>query len=365
MALPAAFKKNAEKKKEEGEVREGEKDTDEKKPPFAKKSKGKNKKETKDTEIIEGGAGAEGVTKMNDPRKKGMPSLDDENNDACNKKMDKKGKNCGCEHKNDSLTPQEYVAACKLGIQDRNRIYIRARLDTAERMDKAAATASGKKCGNSYIPKQNTCNAGKGARSYAGGSKDPLSVRRGLIVGASTGSKIGLGIGAVAGAAGGFQKGGITGALTGGVVGALSMGGLGASSGAQYGALIQGGRKTGRALERSFASGKATQTEFSKMKRGANESGQMFNQRAGQTAYNQRTKVWSASGEYMNQSQFKKKKKKDTESVWADGFGKFDAESALSANSMNLATDKYAKEKRKRNAQGQPRNIIYANTFNT
>jgi hypothetical protein len=53
------------------------------------------------------------------------------------------------------------------------------------------------------------------------------------------------------------------------------------------------------------------------------------------------------------------------DSVWANGFGKADAESALSANSMNLATDTYSKEKRKRNAQGQPRNMIYANTFNT
>ena len=53
------------------------------------------------------------------------------------------------------------------------------------------------------------------------------------------------------------------------------------------------------------------------------------------------------------------------DSVWADGFSVNDAESALSANAMNLATDKYSNEKRKRNAQGQPRNIIYANTFNT
>ena len=57
------------------------------------------------------------------------------------------------------------------------------------------------------------------------------------------------------------------------------------------------------------------------------------------------------------------KKKKD--SVWADGFSHLDAESALTANSMNLATDKYSKEKRKKNAQGQPRNTIIANTFNT
>ena len=47
------------------------------------------------------------------------------------------------------------------------------------------------------------------------------------------------------------------------------------------------------------------------------------------------------------------------------GFSKSDAESAMSANSTNLATDKYSDEKRKRNAQGQPRNYIQARTFNT
>ena len=58
----------------------------------------------------------------------------------------------------------------------------------------------------------------------------------------------------------------------------------------------------------------------------------------------------------------KKGKKK---SVWADGFGKADAEFVLTAGSDKLATEKYAREKRKRNAQGQPHNFIYANTFNT
>jgi len=79
MALPPALKA---KMKEKAEVREGE--AEEKK---AKKSKGKKKK---DTEIIEGGDGAEGVTKMNDPRKKGMPSLD-----AAAFKAD----GCGCSKK--------------------------------------------------------------------------------------------------------------------------------------------------------------------------------------------------------------------------------------------------------------------------
>lgn len=47
--------------------------------------------------------------------------------------------NCGGYGKkmdrNDALTPQEYLAACDLGIQGRPRSYIRARLDVAESLD--------------------------------------------------------------------------------------------------------------------------------------------------------------------------------------------------------------------------------------
>ena len=58
----------------------------------------------------------------------------------------------------------------------------------------------------------------------------------------------------------------------------------------------------------------------------------------------------------------KKGKKK---SVWADGFEVNDAAFVLTEGADKLATEKYAREKRKRNAQGQPHNMIYANTFNT
>ena len=57
------------------------------------------------------------------------------------------------------------------------------------------------------------------------------------------------------------------------------------------------------------------------------------------------------------------RKKKD--SVWAKGFEVNDAAYVLTQGSDKLATEKYAREKRKRNAQSQPHNIIYANTFNT
>ena len=60
-----------------------------------------------------------------------------------------------------------------------------------------------------------------------------------------------------------------------------------------------------------------------------------------------------------------KKMTKKKRSVWADGFGHNDAAFVLTEGADKLATEKYAREKRKRHAQGQPHNMIYANTFNT
>ena len=60
-----------------------------------------------------------------------------------------------------------------------------------------------------------------------------------------------------------------------------------------------------------------------------------------------------------------KKMTKKKRSVWADGFSHADAAFVLTEGADKLATEKYAREKRKRNAQGQPHNMIYANTFNT
>jgi len=51
-----------------------------------------------------------------------------------------------------ALTPHEYLDACDLGIQDRRRSYIRARLDAAERLDL--------KCGKGAISKGEKCTKG-------------------------------------------------------------------------------------------------------------------------------------------------------------------------------------------------------------
>ena len=212
-------------KKEGEEVREGEKDMQ----PADKKTVAKKGKSKKDTEIIPGPEGSEGVTKMNDPRKKGAPSLDDENADACGKKMDKKGgKSCGCQHKNDALTPQEYLKACDMGIQGRSRIYIRARLDMAERLD-----------------------------------------------------------------------------------------------------------------------------------------GPMAEKKAEKKAKMRDTKMKLKRGKQKAEEVKEKMPPRGDGGSWAKGFSMKDAESAMTANSMNLATDKYSDEKRKLHAQGQPRNYIQARTFNT
>lgn len=348
MALPEAFKKNAEKKKEEGEVREGESDKKEKRPPFAKKSKGKKVKETKDTEIIEGGKGSEGVTKMNDPRKKGMPSLDDENTDACMKKDKKGGKDCGCKHKNDALTPQEYLAACEGGYQDRSRTYIRARLD--------AGAGTGKKCGNSHIPKQATCSKG------AGGEKKKESLgtkfKRGAEAAATAGAIANM-------AKSGYQlsKGNIGGATKSFLVAGTLGNTASASRARRAGDLTLAKKHSNRA--KTFGNVSAAigiagglysgQTQYN-AKQAYNRAAS-FGSRMGRRA----TSYTTTAKEGWSPKLTKKKK----DSVWANGFSKTDAETALTANAMNLATDKYKGEKRKKNAQGQPRNMVYANTFNT
>ena len=373
MALPPEFLKNKKSSKEEEVKREGEADEKEFK-------KGK-KKSKKDTEIIKGVEGSEGVTKANDPRKKGAPSLDDENTDACMKKDKKGGKDCGCSHKNDSLTPQEYIAACEEGIQDRSRTYIRARLD--------AGKGTGKKCGASHIPRQATCSKGAGGGStkakkeprlkdmsgYGQGKikardkfwKTPGSTKgvgnklkraAEFAANAGAGAKLVQGVGQYT--MGNFGKA-IQSTLTAGSLSSMA----GASRAARQGnkalardfsrqAVNIGKVNTGISIARSLKSGQAQYAAKQVINRGR-EMGRRANNRAG-------SYTTTAKSGWSTKMPMPKKKK---DSVWANGFSKTDAETALTANAMNLATDKYKGEKRKKNAQGQPKNMIYANTFNT
>ena len=90
-----------------------------------------------------------------------------------------KAKKCTCDggcgggygkkmDRNDALTPQEYLAACDLGIQGRSRQYIRARLDAAERLDK--------KCGASGIAENKKCNVGTGSSGHGSSLGNALKV---------------------------------------------------------------------------------------------------------------------------------------------------------------------------------------------
>lgn len=79
-----------------------------------------------------------------------------------------KAKKCTCDggcgggyakkmDRNDALTPQEYLAACDLGIQGRNRSYIRARLDSEARLDL--------KCGRGSISQGEHCRKGPATKT--------------------------------------------------------------------------------------------------------------------------------------------------------------------------------------------------------
>ena len=66
--------------------------------------------------------------------------------------------NCGSMRKrSDSLTPQEYLTACEMGIQDRSSTYIRARLDTA-------ASRNDLKCGKGAISEGEKCTKGNATK---------------------------------------------------------------------------------------------------------------------------------------------------------------------------------------------------------
>ena len=369
MALPPALK---EKAKEKEEVREGEADEKKgKKPPFMKKGK-------KDTEIEKGGTANEGVTKAN---RSTMASLDDENNDSGSKKMDKKGKDCGCDHKNDALTPQEYLAACEGGFQDQSRVYIRARLDAVKREDR---TGTGKKCGNSYIPRQATCNVTGGGGTRKAPSSSGSGPRLKDLQGYGAGKQAARQRFAnTPGSTKGFgNKVKATAELAANTGSALSV--LGAAKSfrqGQYGKSAQQFLNAG-ALNSIAAGSKAQRQGNTALAKDFNRmAGQLVTAKVGVGALQVagkgnvsarsirnsfvRNRAKASNAAFSVEQRLKGFRKYKPDSVWADGFGKFDAETALSANSMNLATDKYKGEKRKRNAQGQPRNIIYANTFNT
>jgi hypothetical protein len=84
----------------------------------------------------------------------------------------------------DALTPQEYLAACDLGIQGQPRSYIRARLDYAERLDL--------KCGKGSISEGEKCTKGPATRSEKKRGGTARTVGHALAVGGGVGAVAGL-----------------------------------------------------------------------------------------------------------------------------------------------------------------------------
>lgn len=186
-----------------------------------------------------------------------------------------KAKKCTCDggcgggyakkmDRNDALTPQEYLAACDLGIQGRNRSYIRARLDAEERLDL--------KCGNGSISHGEKCHKGTASQGQ-GPSRITLTgretglfsrerIKREGYYGARLGGNpfgrrsqakrlgaVNAGLGAVAGGVVGALVGGKKGAALGAALG----GAYGAAGGAAGGAIsAQVNRVTSRAANRSL-----------------------------------------------------------------------------------------------------------------
>lgn len=159
---PGEGKAHEMKESREEEVREGaESEEGEEYPKPSRKRSAKGAKRTKAPMDCEGCAGkTSGKCK------------------ACAGKAMKDG--CGSypmKKRSDALTAPEYLAACELGIQGRSRNYIRARLDTAQRLDL--------KCGKGAISQGEKCS--KGAATKAQGPS-PLIQAGQAVKGAARGA---------------------------------------------------------------------------------------------------------------------------------------------------------------------------------
>lgn len=77
-----------------------------------------------------------------------------------------------CSGRSDALTAQDYLLACDLGIADRSRPYIRARLDAMASLTPAAVQLrTDKKCGASAIPDNKQCRVGASGAPASGGKR--------------------------------------------------------------------------------------------------------------------------------------------------------------------------------------------------
>jgi hypothetical protein len=222
-----------------------------------------------------------------------------------------------------ALTPHEYLNACDLGIQDRSRSYIRARLDAAERLDL--------KCGKGSISKGEKCSKGAATQAPQGVSRKTLTGKETGIFSRERikregyyGSQLGgdpFSRKGQAARAGAFNAAGlaVAGALLGGPKGALAGAAIGGAAGLGLGALTgQINRSSSRAANRSLQREKFEKpiaSEYGK-KRAAMKAGGATRQQVGE--YDQKTAMRLARG--YDRIQQRTKGRYGADSVYAAGF---------------------------------------------
>lgn len=138
------IKTGSKKKGSEGEMEEPEKEDPEEEEmdsSAGRRPRGSRKRSAKGAKNTKAPMDAEGSCSCG---KKGKAC-------SCGKAMKDAG--CGMKKRSDALTAPEYLAACELGIQDRSRTYIRARLDVMDARNDL-------KCGKGAISQGEKCHKG-------------------------------------------------------------------------------------------------------------------------------------------------------------------------------------------------------------
>lgn len=264
---------------------------------------------------------------------------------CCNEKKGKapcaacaSGKSCSGAKRGDALTPWEYLDAAELGIQNRSRAYIRARLDAEQRLD------AGVKCGGGYIAQGKKCkNGASGApvkRNAAGvAASDKHSFKKQQ---KAWGKRAAI-AGAIGGGAGQLIQGLASGqgigktlaqTAAGAGVGAL----VGKAAGHVEGTLRAAGNRTARAYGRSRENSRATQAalaklapkqqrEYEKAKAGGADRKALMELtmkhavQAGRSVDRNTTQIWTNENKKWSQVEKERRAKaKRRDSVWASGF---------------------------------------------
>lgn len=251
---------------------------------------------------------------------------------SCGKRKSKCDGSCGkkdSSYKNmmdraDALTPQEYLAACDLGIQGRSRSYIRARLDAEDRLDL--------KCGKGAIPEGKKCTKGPATRVQKKSGGTGRTVGHVLAIGGAVGAAAGL----AAAARGRGFKTAIKNRVKAGILNAgTSAAGRGAAASVVSKAAYARGQRVGRIMRRkanrTIARGKNKATSaylnspvipsIAEGSRAANSAFARGKQRLmGPDTPRQRA-FKKIAREYEEYNRFVKKWSNKKDSIWADGFG--------------------------------------------